>query len=203
MRLLKEKEYDLVFMDVQMPGMGGLEVTRRLRAGEAGEQNRGVAVIAMTAHATRHDRRACLDAGMNDYIAKPINSQRIGEAMSRVQVSREAPAGGGNELDAFRLDALVERMGGDVSLASDILETFLKDTASRLKSVAGAVLNYDWDFVLQEARTIEGGALNVHADIVANLSRELLQAATGKQQENATTTIKEMQTELDQIRQVI
>ncbi len=203
LRMLAEKDYDLVFMDVQMPGMGGLEVTQRLRDGDAGDRNRGVAIIAMTAHATRQDRRACLDAGMNDYVAKPISSQRIDEAMTRVLVPRPAMAGGGDGVDGFRMDKLVERMDGDVGLAADILDTFLSDTTSRLKAVKGAALNYDFDFVQQEARTIEGGALNVHAEIVANLSRELLQAAVAKQQEYAVSVIGEIEGELEQIRQVV
>ena len=203
LKLLAEGDYDLVFMDVQMPGMGGLEVTERLRAGDAGERNRNVAIIAMTAHATRQDRRACLDAGMNDYVAKPISSQRIEEAMTRVLVPRPALAGGGDGVEGFRMDKLVERMGGDVGLAADILDTFLSDTASRLKAVKGAALNYDFEFVQQEARTIEGGALNVHAEIVANLSRELLQAAVAKQQEYAVSVIGEIEGELEQIKQAV
>ena len=203
LRLLAQKDYDLVFMDVQMPGMGGLEVTERLRAGDAGDRNRGVAIIAMTAHATRQDRRACLDSGMNDYVAKPISSQRIEEAMTRVLVPKPALAGGGDGVDGFRLDKLVERMDGDLSLAGEILDIFLSDTANRLKSVKGAALNYDFEFVQQEARTIEGGALNVHAEIVANLSRELLQAAVAKQQEYAVSVVGEIESELEQIRQAV
>ncbi|MBE0566477.1 MAG: response regulator [Krumholzibacteria bacterium] len=202
LRLLAEKDYDLVFMDVQMPGMGGLEVTQRLRAGDAGDRNRGVAIIAMTAHATRQDRQACLDAGMNDYVAKPISGQRIAEAMARVLMPKPAMKGG-DGIDGFRMDKLVERMDGDVGLAADILDTFLSDTAQRLKSVKGAALNWDFEFVQQEARTIEGGALNVHAEIVANLSRELVQAAVAKQQEYAVSVIGEIQGELEQIRQAV
>ncbi|MFN2371459.1 MAG: ATP-binding protein [Candidatus Krumholzibacteriia bacterium] len=203
LRMLKEKDYDLVFMDVQMPGMGGLELTQRLRAGDAGDRNRGVAIIAMTAHATRQDRRACLDSGMNDYVAKPISSQRIEEAMTRVLVPRPALDGGGDGVEGFRMDKLVERMDGDVKLAADILDTFVSDTAQRLKAVQGAALNWDFEFVQQEARTIEGGALNVHAEIVANLSRELVQAALGKQQEYAVSIVGEIEGELEQIRLVV
>ena len=203
LRLLAEKDYDLVFMDVQMPGMGGLEVTERLRAGDAGDRNRGVAIIAMTAHATRQDRRACLDSGMNDYVAKPISGQRIEEAMTRVLVPKPALSGGGDGVDGYRLDKLVERMDGDLSLAGEILDIFISDTTSRLKAVKGAALNYDFEFVQQEARTIEGGALNVHAEIVANLSRELLQAAVAKQQEYAVSVVGEIESELEQIRQAV
>jgi CheY-like chemotaxis protein len=61
-----------VFMDVQMPDMDGHEVTRRLRSGAAGERNRHTRVVALTAGALAEERAACLAAGMDDFIAKPV-----------------------------------------------------------------------------------------------------------------------------------
>jgi CheY-like chemotaxis protein len=70
--LMCEKNFDLVLMDVQMPEMDGHEATRRLRAGAAGELNRHTRVIALTAGALDEERAACLAAGMDDFIAKPV-----------------------------------------------------------------------------------------------------------------------------------
>jgi CheY-like chemotaxis protein len=69
---LREKPFDLVFMDVNMPDVDGHEATRRLRAGEAGELNRRTRVVALTAGALPEERAACLAAGMDDYLAKPV-----------------------------------------------------------------------------------------------------------------------------------
>jgi len=71
-RVLAEK-YDLVFMDIQMPKLDGYAATRRIRDGGVGD----IPVVAMTAYAMREDRRAAMDAGMNDYITKPINREEI------------------------------------------------------------------------------------------------------------------------------
>ncbi len=70
---LKSNDYDMVFMDMQMPNLDGLEATRRIRASDSPVRNPHLPIIAMTANAMQEDRECCLEAGMNDYISKPIN----------------------------------------------------------------------------------------------------------------------------------
>jgi CheY-like chemotaxis protein len=72
---LRDKDYDVVLMDVQMPGVDGLEATRRIRQLPAGRST--VPVIAITAQALAGDEQRCIDAGMNDYITKPIDRARL------------------------------------------------------------------------------------------------------------------------------
>ncbi|MBP6900355.1 MAG: PAS domain S-box protein [Burkholderiaceae bacterium] len=72
-------DFDLVLMDMQMPGVDGLEATRRIRAGGRGE----LAIIAMTANAFGEDRRACMEAGMNDHVAKPVDPERLYATLAR------------------------------------------------------------------------------------------------------------------------
>ncbi|MDR0705518.1 MAG: response regulator [Planctomycetaceae bacterium] len=74
---MRNKEYDLVFMDCQMPEMDGYQCTRQLRQALDVLSNHNVPVIAMTAHAMTGDREKCLDAGMDDYISKPIDSEQL------------------------------------------------------------------------------------------------------------------------------
>lgn len=82
-RMMRDKEYDLVLMDCQMPEMDGFETTRLIRSGTSGVLNPDTIIIALTAHAMEGDRELCLDSGMNDYISKPVKMSDIGDMFSR------------------------------------------------------------------------------------------------------------------------
>jgi CheY-like chemotaxis protein len=82
----KREPFDLILMDVQMPVLGGFDATRRIREMEAAGETPGsrVTIIAMTAHAMKGDREMCLDAGMDDYIAKPVKMKELIAVINRV-----------------------------------------------------------------------------------------------------------------------
>jgi CheY-like chemotaxis protein len=85
--ILSEKPYDLILMDCQMPVMDGYEATRAIRAREAAlhgtETGRRIPVVALTAHAMKGDREMCLEAGMDDYLAKPFRPEELHAVLAR------------------------------------------------------------------------------------------------------------------------
>jgi PAS domain S-box-containing protein len=202
LEILSLGHFDLVFMDLQMPRINGVEAAQRLRRGEVGELNRHVPVIAMTAHATSHDRRNCLEAGMNDYIAKPISSGQLYAAMIRaLQPDTETLATSAAE--PFRMDDLVEKLGGDLALANEIIDVFVTDTHERLAVLRASVARYDFDTVYNEAHTVKSGALNVDASAISALAVELMQAARDKQQEFAGSLVDDITAEMDRVESFI
>ncbi len=100
LRVLQQREYDLVLMDIQMPGMDGYQATRLIRAPQSPVSNRNIPIIALTANAFPEDREACLAAGMNDFIAKPIQQQTLAAILERWLV--EAVHGGAGRLRELR-----------------------------------------------------------------------------------------------------
>ena len=93
---LRQNEFDLVLMDVQMPGMDGLEAARAIRRGDAGERNRSIPIVALTAYASPEDEAACYDAGMDDYLSKPLNISTFLETVRQIiEKQRTHPQGPG------------------------------------------------------------------------------------------------------------
>jgi signal transduction histidine kinase/CheY-like chemotaxis protein len=81
---LEKSRFNLVFMDIQLPEMDGMEATRRIRNGESGMNVSDIPIIALTAHAMKGDREKFLEAGMDDYIAKPIDLKELKKVLTRV-----------------------------------------------------------------------------------------------------------------------
>ncbi|MDQ1282274.1 MAG: hypothetical protein QG666_62, partial [Euryarchaeota archaeon] len=82
-KALRDIHYDLVLMDCQMPEMDGFEATRSIRNGGAAVLNPGIPIIAMTALAMQGDREMCIQAGMNDFIAKPVQQYELAQVLTR------------------------------------------------------------------------------------------------------------------------
>jgi len=86
-RLLDDNGFFCVFMDCQMPVMDGFTATRKIREGEAGQHNKDIAIIALTANAMSGDRKSCFDAGMSNYITKPISIEMLSKVLEEVLIT--------------------------------------------------------------------------------------------------------------------
>jgi PAS domain S-box-containing protein len=84
--------YDLVLMDIQMPQLDGIETAKRIRAREAGQRGRHTPILALTANTLVEDRYACFEAGMDGFLVKPLDREKLADALTRLAVSRHLAA---------------------------------------------------------------------------------------------------------------
>jgi signal transduction histidine kinase/CheY-like chemotaxis protein/HPt (histidine-containing phosphotransfer) domain-containing protein len=156
---LERGDFNLVLMDMQMPDMDGLECTAALRRREQGT-GRHVPVVAMTAHARADVRAQCLAAGMDGYVAKPVQDRELWQEIARVVPA--APAGGDLDADTDHgtstLDraAILERVNGNVALLRELVAVFRADCDRLLPDLRTALGRGDAAGVRLAAHTIKG-----------------------------------------------
>lgn len=137
-RMLSRERFDLVLMDCQMPVMDGFAAARLIRSGIAGEHNRRIPIVAMTANALTGDRERCLDAGMNDYLSKPVGLDDLRRKLlqwltSSAALAAEAlsPSSPGSD-ETFDWRELMRNCGDDRYLAFTIVDSVLADIPAQL-----------------------------------------------------------------------
>ena len=173
---LTRERYDIVLMDVQMPGMDGLETTRRIRAGE--RPGVRIPIVAMTANAMKGDREACLAAGMDGYLSKPIDPAELERIMAFAAqgVPDVSPAPENDDgkpvapTDVFDRASLLERVVWDEDLCSQVVETFLCDGKKLVSQFADAAERGDSAGAKIAAHTLRGAAANVAAGMLASVA---------------------------------
>lgn len=154
--------YDIVLMDVQMPGMDGLEAARIVRAEERAS-GRHIPILAMTAHAMPGDRERCLEAGMDGYVAKPIRLNGLYEEIARVtslpaaipqqQESQGEPQAMRRLVDS---GAALARVGGDSQLLGELAALFLEEYPRLMAKVTQFLREGSLDGVREQAHQIKG-----------------------------------------------
>jgi HPt (histidine-containing phosphotransfer) domain-containing protein len=184
-------------MDVQMPTMDGIEATGHIRDPKSAVQNHGIPIIAMTAHAMEGDRKRCLEAGMNDYVSKPVSPQALAEALARwlpgeetvrpkaasaaretvVFSAAEAAASAGPEKVVFDRAGVVARLMDDEDLARTVAEGFLEDIPRQIEVLRRCLDASDADGATRQAHTIKGASANVGGEALRAVALEMEKAA--------------------------
>jgi len=174
-----EGNFDLILMDIQMPELDGIAATRKIRLRERGT-GKQVPIVATTAHARDSDREQCLQAGMDDYLSKPIQRQLLLAVLARVvQSGKIAPAQPGalleeeektipemalmrqrdappNPEEAFNPAELLRRLEGDEQLLLELIEVFLKECGPAIEKVREAVASRDAPGLYTAAHRLKG-----------------------------------------------
>ncbi len=197
---LEEKPYDLVLMDVEMPEMDGIEATRTIRGQESSVLNHDVYIIAMTAHAMKQDMERCLEAGMNDYVTKPIQKKELKEAIERCgnrvnERPSEETRKEGHGLPVFDRELLVEQTGVDDEFIAEIIKVFMKDFGKHLDVLEDAVIKGDASRVHHHAHTMKGACANICAIALREAAHEMEKAGKSGDLSNAGHQLKNIKKE--------
>lgn len=203
-------EFVAVLMDCQMPRMDGYEATRRLREAEAASNARRMPVIAVTAHALDGERKKALDAGMDDYLTKPVDSRGLMEVLKRwVPASSRPPS------PSVRISSPVQSVLKSPSPPSDpvqavpdvdwlkpggrrsprIMEMFLKLGPQQLDELSIAVRKADWDEVKAKAHKLKGSCLVLGA---VPMSEVCLNLETNRDSDDARSELGRLRTYAEQ-----
>lgn len=170
--------YDLVLMDMQMPVMGGLEATRLIRADEQAQGGGRQPIIAMTANAMQEDRQACLDAGMDGYLSKPIRSVELAQKLSQIKalkvpdepdnVASEAMEPVSNDMNypqhsasqpiytVMDLETALDNLEGDLELFEIAAAPLIDQLAEARVELSQAIAHRDFESIRKIAHRIKG-----------------------------------------------
>jgi CheY-like chemotaxis protein/HPt (histidine-containing phosphotransfer) domain-containing protein len=196
---LREQPYAMVLMDCQMPVLDGYSATRRLREIEAGQGKPRTPVIAMTAHAMSGDRERCLQAGMDDYLSKPLDRQLLEQTLARwmpkspdlppapTVFAAAAPATPPeatlpampnppppDTLDTATLVDLEDIMGDELAT---LVDAYLRDGETRMRNMREAANRGDGTEVGKLAHSLKSSSANLGAIPLANRARQVEEAA--------------------------
>ena len=207
--------YDLVFMDCQMPEMDGFEATREIRERERSGRNSGrslpvahprTPIIAMTANAMQGDREACLRAGMDDYVSKPVTSEALAAVFERwrqrvVQLpGSESAKGEGLAIDPLVFDGLrVLSDEDDPGFLTRLVTHFLIDTPDKLTLLGTACRKGKVEEVQRIAHSLKGSASNLGALGLARLCDSVV-AGAARGLEVVPDLLTELELEFQRVR---
>ena len=210
---VQTETYNAVLMDVQMPEMDGFEATRLIREWEG--QERHVPIIAMTAHALKGDRELCIEAGMDDYITKPLNPKLLFSVVDQ-WVQGEIPEqmkdilGGQSQLVKsdetvdddipLSLEDALPRFYNDRGFFADMCKDLLAHMPDRLEAMDAAVKSNDGNNLFRIAHNLKGVAANFSAGPVTRVAGQL--EALGKIEDttDAEKLVEQLKVECDRLR---
>ncbi|MGD9730857.1 MAG: response regulator [Desulfamplus sp.] len=229
--------YNLILMDIQMPVMDGFEATRRIRSLEADDaaehkqnkQNKTIPIIAMTAHAMQGDREKCIEAGMNDYVTKPIKPQALVDVFERwlpkVEILSEIqdldkPENSGlseittenrqisailknniHTIPIFDKAGVIERLMGDEELAKMMYNIFLKDIPTQINMLKDYIDEEDIKKSERQAHTVKGACANIGAESMRFCAYKIEELIKVRAFATVKKLISELEREFESIKQ--
>ncbi|OAA91898.1 PAS domain-containing hybrid sensor histidine kinase/response regulator [Clostridium ljungdahlii] len=173
LKAVSQKDYDVVFMDCQMPVMDGYECTSKIRMLEGDKKH--TTIIAMTANAMDGDSEKCIKAGMDDYISKPINFDKMFKMIEANTKTREC-VGDCNKIIDDNIDYFVKTTGLEKDDAKEILEEYVRCLPDLLSGISKAIDGNDFDKLALATHELKGSSGTLGIIPIHELAIKLEQA---------------------------
>jgi CheY-like chemotaxis protein len=184
-----DRNYDLILLDCQMPDIDGYQVARAIR--QMGNKTRRVPIVAMTAHTMEGEREKCLAAGMDDYLAKPVSTQRLNAALVRWLGSRE------EIVDREKIAGLQQLARANPSFMRDITGLFREDAALRIHELRDAAGRNDAETIARAAHALKSSSGNIGASRMYSLCASIESTARQNNLGGVAGMVEQLASELD------
>jgi PAS domain S-box-containing protein len=197
--LLAEESFDLVFMDVQMPVLDGIEATMMIREQEK-QTGEHIPIIAMTAYAMKRDRDRCLEAGMDGHISKPIKPAEIEEIIRRVSrqqlghpVKEKVITESVERSPEFDFSKALQYFEGDIELFEGAFNVFVETLPRNIESIRRAISDGDPEALRRSAHRLKGSIANFRIQELTNLALTLELKGKEKRFEEALEALSKLE----------
>jgi len=220
--ILIKKDFDLVLMDILMPVMNGLEASRLIRRQNT-TRNPNIPIIALTAQDTDHLQTDFFNYGINSYLSKPLNVEKISSAIKKCfprlrfhssdqKESQPAPLNRTVEppkksnvkkMPIFDKKALLERLDGDEALYQELVEGFMADIPIQINKIEKALDFDDMSIAGQLAHTMKGAFSNLGAQLLQNIAKDLEDDIQEKDTKSINDNIRLLKQTLNNVKKYI
>jgi CheY-like chemotaxis protein len=199
LEILAKRTFDVVLLDIQMPGLDGLEVARRFRGTERGPRT---PIVAVTAHTTTEDRDRCIAAGFDAVLTKPATQSTLG-AIIREVTGTAMPSTTSSAIAAGPADAILDAVGGNVRLLARVRDAFAMQTPRLLASLHEAITARDGEALYLTAHTLKGAISNFDVPHAIEATARLERAGKAADFTTAEELLPELESAIHQLEERI
>jgi signal transduction histidine kinase/DNA-binding response OmpR family regulator len=199
-KVLEKSRVDAVLMDIQMPEMDGMEATRIIRGATDGRIDPDVPIIALTAHAHKGDRETFLQAGMDDYLQKPVGLPEISASLARVLTRKgrmTSPAAENPEILDFPW--LLEKARGNAAFVLKLCAAFVEEKPGMIAAMRQALADADLEKLAFLAHSLKGASATMGAKTLSTAAKALDTAARSGNRDLSAAALREAEGALNQV----